>query len=116
MTADAVKSIAVRPTAGEASETASPPTGRARAGGQFRPDIEGLRTIAVGLVLAYHGFEVPFTGGFVGVDVFFVISGFLISKIILTEISEHRFSFTTFYGGVSGAFSQHCLRWSRPRP
>lgn len=52
---------------------------------QFRPDIEGMRAIAVGLVLLYHGFHAPFTGGFVGVDVFFVISGFLITNLLLHE-------------------------------
>ncbi|SHT78250.1 putative acyltransferase [Mycobacteroides abscessus subsp. abscessus] len=52
---------------------------------QFRPDIEGLRAIAVGVVVAFHGFGVPFLGGFVGVDVFFVISGFLITSLLLRE-------------------------------
>ena len=40
---------------------------------QFRPDIEGLRAIAVGLVILFHAYHKPFTGGFVGVDIFFVI-------------------------------------------
>jgi peptidoglycan/LPS O-acetylase OafA/YrhL len=52
---------------------------------RFRPDIEGMRAVAVGLVLLYHGFHAPFTGGFVGVDVFFVISGFLITSLLLHE-------------------------------
>jgi peptidoglycan/LPS O-acetylase OafA/YrhL len=52
---------------------------------RFRPDIEGMRAVAVGLVLLYHGFHAPFTGGFVGVDVFFVISGFLITNLLLHE-------------------------------
>ena len=46
----------------------------------------------------FHAFPKAFSGGYVGVDVFFVISGFLISKILFTEISEHRFSFSAFYG------------------
>ncbi|WP_425004443.1 acyltransferase family protein [Mycolicibacterium sp. S3B2] len=63
--------------------------GTGPAAGQFRPDIEGMRAIAVGLVIAYHAFGQPFTAGFVGVDVFFVISGFLITSLLLKE--GHRF-------------------------
>src|SRR4029077_9164976 len=51
----------------------------------FRPDVEGLRAIAVSLVVLYHS-GVPFvTGGYVGVDIFFVISGFLITRLLLAE-------------------------------
>jgi peptidoglycan/LPS O-acetylase OafA/YrhL len=65
---------------------------------QFRPDIEGLRALAVGLVVAFHGFGQPFTGGFVGVDVFFVISGFLITSLLLRENAETgRISISGFY-------------------
>jgi peptidoglycan/LPS O-acetylase OafA/YrhL len=65
---------------------------------QFRPDIEGLRAIAVGLVIAVHAFKVPFTGGYVGVDVFFVISGFLITSLLLREQSKTgRVSILGFY-------------------
>src|SRR6516165_8925725 len=65
---------------------------------QFRPDIEGMRAIAVGLVLLYHGFHAPFTGGFVGVDVFFVISGFLITNLLLHEKARSgRISISRFY-------------------
>jgi hypothetical protein len=64
----------------------------------YRADIDGLRAFAVLSVVLYHAFPRVVTGGFVGVDVFFVISGFLISKILFTEMAEHRFSFTTFYG------------------
>jgi len=64
----------------------------------YRPDIDGLRAFAVLSVVLYHAFPKVVTGGYVGVDVFFVISGFLISKILFAEISEHRFSFTSFYG------------------
>lgn len=69
----------------------------------YRPEIDGLRAIAVVAVILYHAeFEVsgslPFAGGYLGVDVFFVISGFLISKIILTELEGRgRFSFLSFY-------------------
>jgi len=63
----------------------------------YRPDIDGLRAIAVLSVLFYHsGFEF-FGGGYVGVDVFFVISGFLISTIIVREIGEGKFSIAGFY-------------------
>ena len=64
---------------------------------QYRSDIDGLRAIAVMLVVLYHfGFS-DITGGFVGVDVFFVISGFLITQILSKQISEGTFSFKEFY-------------------
>ena len=63
----------------------------------FRPDINGLRTWAVLAVVLYH-FKVPgFGGGFVGVDVFFVISGFLMTSIIVRGLERERFSVTEFY-------------------
>lgn len=63
----------------------------------YRPDIDGLRTIAVGTVILFHGKLGLLPGGFVGVDVFFVISGFLISSILLGEIGHGRFSLAGFY-------------------
>jgi peptidoglycan/LPS O-acetylase OafA/YrhL len=64
----------------------------------FRPDIQGLRAIAVGLVVLNHAHVHAFTGGFVGVDVFFVISGFLITGLLLVDAGENgRVSFMTFY-------------------
>lgn len=64
----------------------------------FRPDIEGLRAVAVGLVLLYHAGVDHFAGGFVGVDVFFVISGFLITGLIVREIERTgRLSLLNFY-------------------
>jgi peptidoglycan/LPS O-acetylase OafA/YrhL len=65
---------------------------------KYRPDIDGLRCVAVLLVLAFH-FELfsGAKGGFVGVDVFFVISGFLISSLIWRELDEGRFSLGGFY-------------------
>ena len=64
----------------------------------FRPDIEGLRALAVGLVIASHA-ELPFLqGGFVGVDVFFVLSGYLITSLLMQEISSSgTVNFTRFY-------------------
>ena len=55
-------------------------------GGEFRPDLEGLRAVAVGLVLAYHAGVPRVHGGYVGVDVFFVLSGFLITGLIVREV------------------------------
>ncbi len=63
----------------------------------YRPDIDGLRALAVLAVVLFH-YRVPgFTGGFVGVDVFFVISGYLITGLILKEMGEGRFSLRQFY-------------------
>ncbi|OKO72854.1 hypothetical protein AC629_37365 [Bradyrhizobium sp. NAS80.1] len=66
----------------------------------YRPNIDGLRAVAVLLVVIFHAFpdEAWLPGGFVGVDVFFVISGYLISKILFSEIEQHRFSLASFYG------------------
>jgi peptidoglycan/LPS O-acetylase OafA/YrhL len=64
---------------------------------KYRPDIDGLRAVAVLLVLAYHVGIYRLRGGFVGVDVFFVISGFLIGSIILEDLSADRFSLVGFY-------------------
>ena len=57
--------------------------GRARLA--FRPDIEGLRPVAVGMVVLLHAGATPVSGGYVGVDVFFVISGFLITSLLIDE-------------------------------
>ena len=64
---------------------------------QYRPDIDGLRGVAVVAVALFH-FGIPgFTGGFAGVDVFFVISGYLITSLIQPEIAAGRFSIAWFY-------------------
>jgi peptidoglycan/LPS O-acetylase OafA/YrhL len=64
---------------------------------KYRPDIDGLRAIAVGSVVAFHAFPNFFKGGFVGVDIFFVISGYLISGIIVDAVEGRRFSYLDFY-------------------
>lgn len=63
----------------------------------YRADIDGLRAIAVLAVMGFHIFPEWIVGGFIGVDVFFVISGFLISRIILLSLRSQSFSFSTFY-------------------
>jgi peptidoglycan/LPS O-acetylase OafA/YrhL len=63
----------------------------------YRADIDGLRAISILLVVGYHAQLGPIPGGFVGVDVFFVISGFLISGIIFRELEAGTFSPVTFY-------------------
>jgi len=65
--------------------------------GHFRNEIAGLRALAVLSVLLFHLKVTGFQGGFVGVDVFFVISGYLISRSILHDLDRDRFSFSQFY-------------------
>jgi peptidoglycan/LPS O-acetylase OafA/YrhL len=63
----------------------------------YRPDIDGLRAVAILSVVGFHVFPGLLHGGFIGVDIFFVISGFLISKIIFSALEGDRFSITEFY-------------------
>lgn len=64
---------------------------------KYRPDIDGLRAVAVLSVVFFHAFPEFIRGGFVGVDIFFVISGFLISTIIFSSLNGSSFSFSEFY-------------------
>ncbi|WP_428827097.1 acyltransferase family protein [Azonexus sp. IMCC34842] len=63
----------------------------------YRSDIDGLRAVAILSVVIFHAFPFALQGGFVGVDIFFVISGFLISTIIFRSLERGDFSFTEFY-------------------
>lgn len=63
----------------------------------YRADIDGLRAIAVIAVILFHAYPNRLAGGFVGVDVFFVISGFLITRIIHGRIATGTFSIASFY-------------------
>src|SRR5688572_24083885 len=63
----------------------------------YRPEIDGLRALAVVPVILFHAGFSAFGGGFVGVDVFFVISGFLITSLVMNDLAKGCFSLSTFY-------------------
>lgn len=63
----------------------------------YRPDIDGLRAVAVLAVVIFHAFPSALSGGFVGVDLFFVISGYLITGILIADLGTDRFAFRHFY-------------------
>jgi len=65
---------------------------------EYRPDIDGLRAVAVLAVLLFHCFPTIMPGGFVGVDVFFVISGYLIGRSSFEEIATGKYSARTYFG------------------
>jgi peptidoglycan/LPS O-acetylase OafA/YrhL len=81
----------------KALETPDVIAARAATALDFRPDINGLRALAVLGVVIFHADRAWLPGGFVGVDIFFVISGFLISRIILSQCAAGRFSLAMFY-------------------
>ena len=64
---------------------------------KYRPEIDGLRAIALIPVIFFHAGVKLFSGGFIGVDVFFVISGYLITSIIINEMDRGQFSLINFY-------------------
>src|SRR6202000_3442480 len=73
------------------------PTDNARHAQDFRHDIHGLRALAVVLVVAFHAFPDRVPGGFVGVDIFFGISGYLIGGIVLRGLAAGTFDMAAFY-------------------
>jgi peptidoglycan/LPS O-acetylase OafA/YrhL len=88
-------SVSLPVTTADRKGAARPPAKRSPG---FRADIQGLRAVAVGLVVLYHGHLPGLSGGFVGVDVFFVISGFLITQGLVRELETHgTISLTGFY-------------------
>ncbi|MBB5217617.1 acyltransferase family protein [Parapusillimonas granuli] len=87
--AAAANSTDGRPASHHVSDIATHPA--------YRPDIDGLRAVAVLGVLVYHAFPQALAGGFAGVDVFFVISGFLITTILLKSFERGAFSLLDFY-------------------
>ena len=69
----------------------------AAAAHHYRPDVDGLRALAVLAVVAFHAAPLSFPGGFLGVDVFFVISGYLISGLVLAQLRSGTFTMSGFY-------------------
>ena len=63
----------------------------------YRPEVDGMRALAIILVLMFHAYPSWLSGGFIGVDIFFTISGYLITCLILTELRSNQFSLTHFY-------------------
>ena len=84
---------------------------------KYRPNIDGLRALAVLLVVGYHAFPTVVPGRFIGVDIFFVISGFLVSNIIFNGILKRNLSLTPFYSGRMQLSELHfdSFRQKRPR-
>ena len=64
---------------------------------RYRPDVDGLRALAIAAVVLFHAGFSAVPGGFIGVDVFFVISGFLITGLIIDRLRQGDFSFWEFY-------------------
>lgn len=91
-------------------ETSAHPRAARKGPQNYRPDIDGLRAIAVVAVVAYHAFPTSIRGGFIGVDIFFVISGFLISRVLFKELQEGSFGLNGFYARrIKRIFPALCL-------
>lgn len=89
--------LEVATTAEASSLPLSKPAAISYTQSKYRPDIDGMRAFAVLSVIAFHAFPNFIKGGFIGVDIFFVISGYLISGIIFNHLSHDDFSFSDFY-------------------
>jgi peptidoglycan/LPS O-acetylase OafA/YrhL len=74
-----------------AAAAAHPAASLRQAAAAYRPDFDGLRAVAILLVVAYHAFPQQLPGAFIGVDVFFVISGYLITQLILLGLQDRTF-------------------------
>ena len=86
--------VTIDPSPVAGGEAGTPPGDR-----RFRPDVQGLRAIAILLAIVYHADIQPFSGGYVGIEVFFVISGFVITGLLLREReTTGRTSLRSFYG------------------
>jgi peptidoglycan/LPS O-acetylase OafA/YrhL len=77
---------------------------------RHRRDIDGLRAVAVGSVVLCHAGVRGVAGGFVGVDIFFVISGYLITSLSVGEIAQGQFSLVRFTSAACAEFFRRCLR------
>ena len=84
-------------------------TGRSASPSSYRPDIDGLRAISIAAVVGFHAFPDHVRGGFVGVDVFFVISGYLITGIIVADLPRDGLaSSISTLAGSNGFFLRFC--------
>jgi peptidoglycan/LPS O-acetylase OafA/YrhL len=77
----------------------------------YRPDIDGLRALAVISVVLFHAFPKLFPGGFIGVDIFFVISGYLLMLVVLTD-----WCICPNYHGAVYAIPTICTKWATASP
>ena len=76
---------------------------------KYRTYIDGMRAFAVLPVILFHAQKELFAAGYLGVDIFFVLSGFLISQQIFWALTKITFPFWSLLNGASDAFSQHCF-------